>query len=261
MWGGVELVVTNPDAAEGAITAVATDAVFDQLVRIYNPTVDGQSDLSTPRTFENNPVVAESSEGVVTIDDCLFETPRAGNRTIWYRGTATFTEGQWQIDGLEVVNHIGCVPAGIAEAAIQGYEDYWDARLVFWDPPDPDHPLVAETLVEPQLSFIRDLLVEHRDRGVALRGRQTSHPEIIEVRSATDVAILDCHDQDPERGVFDLETGERLDDIAPIDEGQRDLHSAVMLLEGGRWKVSDVQGRSKVDCDYAPTPQGLPVVG
>ncbi|MCP3858925.1 MAG: hypothetical protein GY704_04675, partial [Phycisphaeraceae bacterium] len=111
-----------------------------------------------------------------------------------------------------------------------------------------------------QLELINGLLTDHADRGLALRGRATTHPEIIEVRSATEVAILDCSDQDPGRGLFVVETGERLSDIPAVRDGQRDLTSAVMLLENGVWKVSDVQGQADVSCDMAPTPQGLPVV-
>ena len=55
-------------------------------------------------------------------------------------------------------------------------------------------------------------------------------------------------------------TGERLPDIPPVVEGQRDLVSAVMILESGVWKVSDVQGQAEVSCVLAPTSQGLPVV-
>ncbi len=57
-----------------------------------------------------------------------------------------------------------------------------------------------------------------------------------------------------------IETGERLDDIPAVRDGQLDLTSAVMVLEDGAWKVSDVQGQADVSCDTAPTPQGLPVV-
>jgi hypothetical protein len=205
-------------------------------------------------------VVEEQADGSAVIDDCLFESPRAGNQTVWYRGSASLHEGSWRVESLDVVNQVGCVPEAVADAALAGYDAYWDARLEFWDPADPDHPLVAETLTGPQLELVRRLLADHQERGLALRGRHTSHYEIIEVRSQAEVVVRDCVDQDPGRGLFVIESGERLDDVAPIEEGQRDFLSAVVVFEEGRWKVSDVQDRAKTACEYPPSPQGLPVV-
>ena len=93
-----------------------------------------------------------------------------------------------------------------------------------------------------------------------LRGRPETYPEVVQIASATELTLLDCQVQDPGRGVFDAATGERTDDIAPVAEGQRDAVSAVMVLEDGVWKVSEVQGQANVRCDTAPTVQGLPAV-
>lgn len=63
--------------------------------------------------------------------------------------------------------------------------------------------------------MIRDLLIDHEQRGLVLRGRAETHPEVVQITSATELTILDCMIQDPDRGVFDAATGERTDDIAP----------------------------------------------
>lgn len=259
LWDGTEKLVSDPDAASEEMLVVASPSVVEQLATIYNPTL--ASDVaSTPRLFENNPVTEPHADGTVAVSDCIFETPKAGNATIWYSGTAEVVDGDWTITSITLNSEIGCVPSAIATEAIAGYEAYWDARVEFWDPADPSSPLVDETMAGAHLELIEGLLVDHADRGLALRGRPTTHPEIIEVRSATEVAILDCSEQDTGRGLFVVETGERLDDIPAVSDGQRDLTSAVMVLEDGAWKVSDVQGQADVSCDSAPTPQGLPVV-
>lgn len=259
MWDGVELVVTDPEAAQDLISAVASASVFEQLDTIYNPSVDSEVGNS-PRTFENNPVLEVTGPGSVTINDCMFETPKLGNATVWYSGTLTDVDGKWRVQSVNLEAEIGCVPTALAEAAIDGYEDYWDAREVFWDPADPTSSLLTETMTGAHLELIEGLLVDHANRGLALRGRAVTHPEVIEVRSATELAILDCSEQDTGRGLFVVASGERLSDVATVREGQRDLTSAVMVLEGGVWKVSDVQGQADVSCDIAPTIQGLPLV-
>lgn len=259
LWAGAEMLTTDSDAARAAIGAVASEQVFDQLDTIYNPSVES-SLASTPRTFVNNPTAAVGEDGVVEINDCIFESPRLGNATIWYSGTAELLDGTWTINGVEVRSEIGCVPAGIASEAIAGYEAYWDARTVFWDPADPSSPLLGQTMTGIHLDLIEGLVLDHEQQGLVLRGRAQTRPEVVEVRSATEIAILDCSVQDVGRGLFDGATGDRLPDIPTVSEGQTDLTSAVMILEDGTWKVSDVQGQADVSCDAAPTPQGLPTV-
>ena len=130
----------------------------------------------------------------------------------------------------------------------------------FWDPANPDSPLISEVLAEPQKGLIVGLLADHQARGVALRGRPTIHPEVIEVRSPTEVVILSCLEPATEYGLYDIDTGDRLDDVPPVRDGQRNLESAVMVFENGRWKVSDLQGQVDFACDFAPTDRGLPSV-
>lgn len=259
LWDGAELLVSDPSAAEPAVLAVADQAVFEQLNTIYNPNVAGDV-ANSSRTFENNPVAEAQDDGTVVINDCMFETPKVGNATIWYSGLAEQVDGEWTVTSLALESEIGCVPSSIGSDAISGYEAYWDARVEFWDPADPSSPLVGQTMSGAHLELIQGLLADHAERGLALRGRAATHPEVIEVRSATEVAILDCSEQDPGRGLFDAESGDRLSDIPAVREGQLDLTSAVMVLEDGVWKVSDVQGQADVSCDMAPTPQALPTV-
>jgi hypothetical protein len=83
---------------------------------------------------------------------------------------------------------------------------------------------------------------------------------VIEVRSPTELVILDCTEPDTDYGVYDLETGERLADEPAVREGQRNLRSAVMVFEAGKWKSSDFQGQVDFACEFAPTERGLPSV-
>ncbi len=259
MWDGAELLVSDPLTAEAEMGAASDPAVAAQLTTIFLPQVDSDVEVVT-RTFDNHPVLTDTGTGIVQIEDCLQVSPPDTAPFVWFSGTAAVEGGAWRIMSIEPKALGGCVPAEIAEAAIAGYEVYWDARVEFWDPADPSHPLVEETLTGAQLEVIRNLLANHEQQGLVLRGRAETHPEVVQITSATELTILDCMIQDRERGVFDASTGERTDDIAPVAEGQRDLRSTVMVMEGDRWKVSDVQGQANVRCDTAPTVQGLPSV-
>ena len=96
--------------------------------------------------------------------------------------------------------------------------------------------------------FLEGLIAEMIERGIALRGRVGTHPELSEFGLGTAV-ILDCQSIPPERGTFDLVTGERQDDIEVV-EGQRDIDQTFLVFEDGVWKVTHVAGGADVDCPF-----------
>ena len=148
--------------------------------------------------------------------------------------------------------------AAMTDSVFEGYEAYWDARLEFWDPPDPDHPLIEATTTGSFTDFLGPLLADDLAKNQALRGRAMNFPEIIEVHSEFTVVIFDCQLQDTERGLYDIDTGERLPGIDEISEGQKDVKRVTMSLVDGVWKVADVQGQANRICEHAPTTKALP---
>lgn len=208
-----------------------------------------------------HPTVVSLEDGEAVIEDCVLLVPSFTQATgVWYEARITDDGSGWKVTDLDITTIEGCVPEVMAEAAIDAYNGYYDAREIFWDPPDPDHPLIAQFLADPQRAFIVDLLGEYREVNAALRGRPITHPEVIEVRGLSELVVLSCLEPDIEYGLFDIETGERLPDEPAVREGQLDLESAVMVFEEGDWKVSDLQGQVDFECDFAPTERGLPTV-
>ncbi len=196
-----------------------------------------------------------------SVEDCVLLSPSFTDTVgVWYQADLTRTEQGWVVAEVRIPSAGGCVPREIADAAIAGYEAYYEAEADFWDPPNPGSPLVDRVLAEPQKSFIIGLLERHKTRGIALRGQPSTHPEVIEVRSSAEVVILSCSEPDPDYGIYDTDSNERLPDEPPVRADQRDLQSAVMVLDAGEWKVSDFQGQVDFACEFAPTDRGLPSV-
>jgi hypothetical protein len=220
---------------------------------------------SVERTITNHPVVsAPDADGFVEINDCMLsQPPFVGGADVWFRGrVGPDGNGAIRVVSMEPVSSEGCVPAEIAEAAIADYEDYLDAYAEIFQPPDPTSPRIAETTTGDQYEHLLGLATDHAESGSELRWRPVSHPEITEFRSPTELVISDCQSIGAELGVFDMDSGERLDEvIPPITEGQRDQRSMVMVLEDDRWKVSEQRGEVDVSCEFAPTDVGVPVVG
>lgn len=208
-----------------------------------------------------HPTVTTVESDLATVEDCVLLEPSFTDATgVWYLANLARTEAGWSVESLRIPTGGGCVPEEMAVAALAGYRAYYDAQANFWDPPSPDSPLLDEVLAEPQKGFVVQLLEAHLDRGVALRGQPTTHPEVIEVRSPTEAVILDCLEPSLDFGLYDLATGERLPDEPEVLEGQTNLRSAVMVFLNEGWKVSDLQGQVDFECEFAPTERGLPSV-
>jgi hypothetical protein len=253
-WRTLWNAATRQPGTEEAARRVAEPAMVDRLLALTRE----------PRAITSSPTVGVREGRSISITDCVFVAPSlSASATIGFVGSvAKQDDGTWRV--VDIAPRNGqlqpCAPHATNDAALAAYEDYWIKRTEYFDPPAPDSPLIAQTTSEPQRSFNRDLIAGYRARGAALRGRPQTHPEIIEVRSPAEVVILDCQLQDPNRGLYDMQSGARLPDIAPMKEGQRDLRSTVMKFEDGRWKASDVQGNTEATCDYAPTTKGLPLL-
>jgi hypothetical protein len=250
-------------AAEGPgrepLEPVATSAVIDDVLVV----IERQHGVSGPvdTAVTSSPTVTAESTSEVTVQDCVLMVPSITETVgIWYEGVVENDGSEWKVSSLRIAETSGCIPAGMATDAIESYESYYQAIPEFWDPPNPEHPILPEILAEPRLTTMRELLAEHAERGVTLRSDPTTHPEVVEMRSPTELVILDCYEPGSDDGVYDLETGGRLPDEPEVRSGQRNLRSAVMVFEDGRWKASDFQGQVNHECEFAPTDRGLPSV-
>ena len=256
VWAAVWAAAAVPGATVEDLADLATAEVADRLLTTLQR--EGPE-----RSITNMPTIGEPAEdGTVPINDCLIISPPAtATAANWYSGTATTDDnGTTRITSLTPESITGCVPKAVADQVLTDYEKHWTAAAEYWRPADPDNPLVAETLTGGLLELVNGLLVEHQANGWELRRNDERHPEIIEYRSPTEIVILDCQLIGLENGLFVTATGERLPDVPPVAPGTRDARSSVMILEDGNWKNSDRQGSTNVDCEFAPTDLGVPVV-
>lgn len=259
-WDAWAVVRASDDLDPGPLELVAAPDVVAGVIALFErQRSSGSGSVQTEVAL--HPKVTESGSDRATLEDCVLLAPSFTEAAgVWYRAVLTRTGEGWIVEAIRISTTGGCVPEEMADAAIAAYQAYYQARVSFWDPPDPDSLILDAVLAEPQKTFIIGLLEQHRTRGVALRGQPTIYPEVIEVRSPTELVILSCNEPDPDFGLYDAESGERLPDESPAREGQRDLQSAVMMFEGGLWRVSDLQGQVDYTCEFAPTNRGLPSV-
>jgi len=259
-WDAWAEVRASENLDPAPLAAVASSDVVEGAIALFErQRSSGLDAVQTDVVLHATVTSVDSSRA--TIVDCVLLAPSFTDTTgVWYEADLTRSGEGWLVDAVRIPTIGGCVPQTMAEEAIAAYESYYDALAEFWDPPDPQHPLISDVLAEPRLSNVIGLLEEHEERGVAFRSRPINHPEVIEVRSPTEIVILDCYEPDSADGLYDLATGNRLPDEPPITEGQRNLRSVVMVLQEGKWKSSDFQGQVDFACEFAPTERGLPSV-
>ena len=261
-WTEAWTTAARADAAASDVPGTA-EGVAERIVTSLHPERADPATVDVSRSVTSEPNVTESAEEPDTyvIDDCLLISPAAAaGEANYYRGTATIdADGAVTIESVEPVSLTGCVSESVASDVLAAYEDYWTAVNQFSNPPDPDSARLAEVASGGQRDLLVRSLTDFKARGLSFVDDPGLHPEIIEWRNATTVVVLDCQEADAGYGLFDAD-GNRQPDPPPVAEGEVDLREFTMVLEDGRWKVTDRQGSSDTDCSFAPTEFGALVV-
>ncbi len=254
LWDAVRLADGDKLPAITALGGLLDSDVVDPVAGIF--------DGSVTRTITNHPTFTPNEDGSVSVNDCLYVEPTPTlSISTWYEGRAVRgVDGGWTFVAVSERSSTGCVPESIASEAIADYEEFWTARNEYWNPADPAHPGVNKTMTGDHRERIVGLLLQHqRDGWYVENDDRVIHPEILRIGGLDQVVILDCQLADQNRGLFNA-SGERQAGIDPAQPDQRDIYEVTMLLEEGQWKTSDIQLQENVACEFAPTPQGIPVV-
>jgi hypothetical protein len=231
------------------------------------------ADLVAQR-LDSRPVVTEFEQwpqvvidgDTATITDCVIATQHErdedGNAvtlsTSW-EAQATSTAEGWRIETAGP-RDLFCVPEELNEQLLGAYREYREALDAAWDPPDPDHPALQRTMTGEQLTFIRELLAEHERDGIVVREPAPTDNAVVWELGIGIATVSDCTEQVPEYGAFDLETGERLDELVPpVEPGRLDAQSVDLDRNAdGTWQVVDQAASRDTDCDPGSTRYAVP---
>jgi hypothetical protein len=221
------------------------------------------SDLVAQR-LDSRPVVTEFEQwpqvvidgDTATITDCVIVTQHErdedGNAvslsTSW-EAQATSTVHGWRIETAGP-RDLFCVPEELNEQLLDAYRAYRAAKEAAWDPPDPDHPGLDQTMTGEHLEFIHRLLEEHERERIVVRDPAPTDNAVVWELGIGTATVSDCVRQVAGRGAFDAESGERLDElIPPVREGQLDAQSVDLVrTDNGVWKVENQAGTRDTDC-------------
>lgn len=221
----------------------------------------GRSDVSTELVdTEFWPSIEIAANGTeASVSDCILvaERPAASPdaeptvRSQVWRGEAVETQGGWRISDF----HPGaadCISPALNDELLIAYQQWDRAKNEWWDPPDPDDPRLAETMVQPGLDGMRQLLARHREMGIVLRDHHDPGATAVIVELAIGRArVADCYPATLESlAAFDAESGERRIDLSPEPTpGQTDYMIVDFVrTAAGEWKAAGHRSGQDSDC-------------
>jgi hypothetical protein len=168
--------------------------------------------------------------------------------TIGWQATAVAAEDGWRIDDARQLD-LFCIAEELNDQIVEAYRDWLDAHSVWSEPPDPDHPLLDETMAEPGLSDMRAMLTEDRKSGISMRFPHEARATITSIGPGA-VRVTDCYLAPDGYGAFDVESGERRGDIVPPPEpGQLNRTVADFERTDQGWRVVGWRWEERSECE------------
>lgn len=138
---------------------------------------------------------------------------------------------------------VGASEPDAAAAVLDAVHDYWDVVVAAGDPPDPDHPALAEHLTGPALEHSRGVLERHRSEGNRVRDPSGVTPMGVLVDVVDDRTASAWHCLVDDAVVLDATTGDVVEDeVRAMDVRLSLVH------DGERWRVQNNERvRERVD--------------
>lgn len=208
------------------------------------------------------PSVEVAPDGqTATVADCIIvaaSSPDATARTQAWTGELVLTDEGWRVDAA-APGADDCVPASMADEALAAYRAWLDGIDSWWDPADPEHPRLESVMTGDGIDDMREVLTQHRDEGVVVRDSHDPVNAVVFEVGIDEVTVSDCWPAavGNELAAFDAETGDRLDELSPIPDGDRtDRLQVDLVRDDDQWLVAGWLSRNGAEC----TPGGTPYV-
>lgn len=211
-------------------------------------------------------VVSDGREAEVT--DCVIASQYPATRgeeatatasSLWQVSVINAEDG-WRVQSATAHGHL-CIAAELNTELLSAYERWTEARKDWFDPPDPDHPLLDEVMTEPGLADMRANLEQLREEGIAVEDPRSdlSHAVVSDLGIGT-ARVTDCYPASLGAiSAVDSETRRPIDEANPDlepDANNRMIVDFERQADGG-WLAVGYRAGANADCEpgqsaYAP---------
>ena len=244
----------DPAAFEGlTVDPVATVELLDAL-RAGGRLVTTEQEL-WPR-FDIDGDRAEVVDCVIAAQHPAGQPDSVATVTISWNATAVVTDDGWRIDAAQP-GELFCVAEELNDQLLAAYSAWHDGQREWYQPPDPEHPLLTATMAEPGLSDMRAVLAEDRTAGISMRFPHQPQAVVTDLGMGS-ARITDCYVAPDGYGAFDVDSGERRADVVPAPEpGQLNRTVADLEQTADGWLVVGWRWEEQNSCEpgetrYAP---------
>jgi hypothetical protein len=176
--------------------------------------------------------------------------------TIGWEATAVVTDDGWRIQDAHQLD-LFCIAEELNDELLAAYATWLEAHSEWYEPPDPEHPLLEATMAGPGLSDMREVLADDRDAGISMRFPHETQAVVTELALET-ARVTDCYAAPDGYGAFDMDSGERRTGIVPAPEpGQLNRTVADLDRTEDGWRVVGWRWEEQNNCEpgetrYAP---------
>ena len=116
-------------------------------------------------------------------------------------------------------------------AVLAAYRAAWHAFEHALADANPSDPLLAATMIDPQLQGVKANLLADQRQGIVGRGTFVLHPKVIAM-SATSATVVDCAHSTA--ALIYASTGKP---VPPVTPPENDGVHSMLVRTGGAWKV------------------------
>jgi hypothetical protein len=176
--------------------------------------------------------------------------------TVSWEATAIVTDDGWLIETAQP-GELFCVAEELNDQLLAAYSAWLDGHSDWYEPPDPEHPLLPATMVDPGLTDMQTILADDRDAGISMRFPHATQAVVTDVAPGT-ARVTDCYEAPDGYGAFDVGSGERRADVIPAPTpGQLNRTVADFDRTEAGWRVVGWRWEEQNDCApgetrYAP---------
>lgn len=118
-----------------------------------------------------------------------------------------------------------------AQAVLAAYRAGWHAFEHAAADANPSDPLLAETMIDPQLQGVKANMLADQRQGIVGRGTFALHPKVVSM-SATKATVVDCA-----YSTAILVYANSGKPVPPVTQPENDGVRSVLVRSRGTWKV------------------------
>ena len=242
----------DPDPAAFDGLAADPDATVEQLDALRAGGRLVTTDQELWPSFDIDGDRAEIVDCAIVTQHPADQPDSAATITVSWAAAATLTDDGWRIENARP-GDLFCIAEELNSTLIDAYSAWLSGHGQWYEPADPEHPLLAATMADPGLSDMRAILADDRDAGISMRFPHETEAAVTEVGHGT-ARVIDCYVAPDDYGAFDAESGERRPDVVPAPEPDQ-LNRTVADLErtADGWRVVGWRWEEQNDCEPGET--------